>query len=120
MARETHQERAQIPRKQLQKTFCSITALMYVISTPLLPNPELTIHCRPLLFVITIIVPFFLMMGESSDAKATYLKYSTVTGYFEQDDPKTEARGYDFVHFLYRMLIQEQQLTLFRPAITLV
>jgi hypothetical protein len=108
MARETHQKRAQVPKKQLQKTFCSITALMYVISTALLRKPELTVYCRPVLFVITIVVPFFLMMGESSDPKSTYLKYSTVTGYFEQDDPKTEARGYDFVHYLRRILIQEQ------------
>lgn len=38
-----------------------------------------------------------LMMGQSSEAKSTHLKYSPVTGYFEQDDPETEPRGYDFV-----------------------
>jgi hypothetical protein len=100
MARETHQARIQVPRKQLQKTFCSITALMYVASIPSLPRPELTINSRPILFVVTIIVPFFLMMGESSGPKSTYLKYSTVTGYFEQDDPNTESRGYDFVSYI--------------------
>lgn len=59
----------------------------------------LTIDSRPILFVITIVVPFLLIMGSSSDPESTYLKYSPVTGYFEQDDPETDPRGYDYVSF---------------------
>jgi hypothetical protein len=36
-------------------------------------------------------------MGQSPDSNSTYLKYSPVTGYFEQDEPGTDPRGYDFV-----------------------
>ena len=39
------------------------------------------------------------MMGESSGPESTYLKYSPVIGYFEQDEPETDPRGYDFVSF---------------------
>lgn len=34
------------------------------------------------------------MMSGSDDH---YLQYSTVTGYFKQDDPATEPKGFDYV-----------------------
>ena len=36
-------------------------------------------------------------MAWSSTPKLSHLKYSTVTGYFEQDDPNTESHRYDYV-----------------------
>jgi hypothetical protein len=53
--------------------------------------------------VITLIVPFLLMAGQSSESTATHLKYIPVAGYFEQDEPETNPRGYDFVSsIIYR------------------
>jgi hypothetical protein len=68
--------------------------------------------------VITIIAPFILIMRQSSEPKPTYLKYSPVTGYFEQDDPETDPRGYDFVGAMTCQF--EKILIVFRPAITSV
>ncbi|KAN0108244.1 phosphoglycerate mutase [Hyaloscypha variabilis] len=78
MAVTTHQIRAQDHRQQRRTAFCGINTLI------------------PILFVITIIAPFLFMMGQSPDSKTTHLQYSTVTGYFEQDEPDTDPRGYDF------------------------
>lgn len=37
--------------------------------------------------------------GESDGP--TYIKYSTVTGYFQQDDLATEPKGFDFVSLFH-------------------
>lgn len=50
---------------------------------------------RPFLFLLTVCATFVVMMGESNIPQ--YLKYTTVTGFFQQDDPATEANGFDFV-----------------------
>lgn len=50
---------------------------------------------RPFLFVATIVVTFLVMMGESKSAE--YIKYTTVTGYFQQDDPVTVSGTFDYV-----------------------
>jgi hypothetical protein len=39
------------------------------------------------------------MMGESQP-EPTYLKYSTETGYFLQDEPGTDPKTFDFVSHL--------------------
>lgn len=39
-------------------------------------------------------VAFLLMMSGSDDH---YPQYSTVTGYFKQDDPATDPKGFDYV-----------------------
>jgi len=36
-------------------------------------------------------------MGRSSGSEHEYLKYSTLTGYFQQDDPTTDPLSYDFI-----------------------
>lgn len=47
----------------------------------------------PFLFLATIIVGFLIMMSGSD---SYYLKLSTVTGYFLQDDPATNPNGFDY------------------------
>lgn len=36
-------------------------------------------------------------MAESPKPTPEYIRFSTVTGYFQQDDPITEDRGFDYV-----------------------
>jgi len=48
----------------------------------------------PALFLVTFFATFVVMMGESNTPQ--YLKYTTVTGFFQQDDPTTEANGFDY------------------------
>ena len=36
-------------------------------------------------------------MGESDTPQ--YLKYTSVAGFFQQDDPATEPNGFDYVSF---------------------
>lgn len=47
---------------------------------------------------ITVAVAFLIMMGESK-ANSVYIKYSTATGYFLQDDPALQKtiRYFDYV-----------------------
>lgn len=40
-----------------------------------------------------------IMMGEAPSPSEEYTKYSTVTGYFLQDDETTDAKGFDFVSY---------------------
>jgi hypothetical protein len=49
----------------------------------------------PVLFLLTIVVFFLVMMGEAETPK--YIRYSTVTGFFQQDDPATDASTFDYV-----------------------
>lgn len=48
----------------------------------------------PFLFVATIVITFLVMMGESKSAE--YIAYTTVTGYFQQDDPATDSGSFDY------------------------
>ncbi|TVY65628.1 putative phosphoglycerate mutase [Lachnellula suecica] len=50
----------------------------------------------PILFVLTIIIALFVIMGESPKPTPEHLEYSTVTGYFQQDDPTTDDHGFDY------------------------
>ncbi|CZT06491.1 related to GPI anchored protein [Rhynchosporium graminicola] len=49
------------------------------------------------LFITTVIVPFMVMMGQSPAPSEEHTVYSTVTGYFLQDDEATDPKGFDFV-----------------------
>ncbi|KAL1968181.1 hypothetical protein VTN77DRAFT_2016 [Rasamsonia byssochlamydoides] len=54
----------------------------------------------PCLLFATIIVAGFMIMAESiasSTVSSSYLRYSTVTGYFLQDDPATDPSTFDYV-----------------------
>ncbi|KAH6674129.1 histidine phosphatase superfamily [Halenospora varia] len=50
----------------------------------------------PFLFLATVIVAFMVMMGESPQPAPEYIKYSTVTGYFQQDDHNTDDKKFDY------------------------
>lgn len=54
---------------------------------------------RPFLFLLTIFATFIVMMGESNTPR--HMTYTTVTGYFQQDDPNTDPKGFDFVQNPY-------------------
>ena len=56
----------------------------------------LTFTPRPFLFLVTVFATFVVMMRESNIPQ--YLKYTTVSGFFQQDDPVTEAKGFDYVN----------------------
>lgn len=67
---------------------------------PLLPVRRLIRLLSPILFVATVCVAFFVIMGEAPTPEgeyARYLKFSTVTGYFQQDDPATDPKAFDYV-----------------------
>ena len=49
----------------------------------------------PLLFLATIVLAFFVLMGETS--RPEYIKYTTVTGFFQQDDLATNASTFNYV-----------------------
>jgi len=42
-------------------------------------------------------VTFMIMMGETPAPEPEYLKYSTVTGFFLQDEPTTDPVTFDYV-----------------------
>jgi len=46
------------------------------------------------LFVATIVVTFLVMMGET--ASGEYIQYTTITGFFQQDDPATDSGSFDY------------------------
>jgi hypothetical protein len=52
-------------------------------------------NLRPTLFLVTVLATFFLMMGESDTPQ--YFKYTAVPGFFQQDDPATVDKGFDYV-----------------------
>lgn len=64
---------------------------------------ESTLICirRPTLLFITVFLALFMAMTESlANAKRTqeaYWRYSTVTGYFLQDEDSTDAKKFDYV-----------------------
>ena len=55
----------------------------------------------PFLLISTIIIAFWILMGESAPpdvpAQESYLAYSTVPGFFAQDDPATDDKSFDFM-----------------------
>lgn len=51
----------------------------------------------PFLFISTFVVAVFMIMGETAPPEVEYVKLSTVTGYFLQDDLHTEPKGFDYV-----------------------
>jgi hypothetical protein len=56
------------------------------------------------LFVATIVIAFLVIMSEAPPQhEEEYLRFSTVTGYFLQDDPETDPNGFDYVR--YRALV---------------
>jgi hypothetical protein len=62
------------------------------------PVPQAHQFHRPFLFLTTIIVAFWILIGRSKEPEmGHHIEYSTVTGYFLQDDPATEPQGFDFV-----------------------
>ena len=54
---------------------------------------------RPFLFVSTIVVGILVTMGESIQPDE-FTRYTTVTGFFQQDDPATNPTGFDYVSAL--------------------
>ncbi|RKF77684.1 putative phosphoglycerate mutase [Golovinomyces cichoracearum] len=50
----------------------------------------------PLLGISTFLFALFVIMGVSRGQVQEHLELSTVTGYFQQDDPSTESNDYDF------------------------
>jgi hypothetical protein len=69
----------------------------------------LTFPSRPFLFLVTVFATFVVMMGESNIPQ--YLKYTTVSGFFQQDDPATEPKGFDYVNILSLMVEHELMLS---------
>lgn len=47
------------------------------------------------LFLASVLV-WMVMMGEATTTPS-YINYTTVTGYFLQDDPKTNSSAFDYV-----------------------
>ncbi|TVY38403.1 putative phosphoglycerate mutase [Lachnellula subtilissima] len=54
------------------------------------------IYLVPFLFFLTIVVALWMMMAKSPNPTPEYTTFSTVTGYFQQDNPITEDRGFDY------------------------
>lgn len=70
----------------------------------------------PVLLLATVLIAGFAAMAESVPS-ASYLKYSTVIGYFLQDNPATDPSTFDYVR-LY--IIDLHQLDCVRLAVILV
>jgi hypothetical protein len=49
---------------------------------------------KSLLFLVTVLA--LLAMGEAND-RPSYINYTTITGFFLQDDPKTVSSTFDYV-----------------------
>lgn len=50
----------------------------------------------PFLLVATLLVAGFMVMAESTSAES-HLEFTTVTGYFQQDEPNTDPDNFDYV-----------------------
>ncbi|KAL3424490.1 phosphoglycerate mutase family protein [Phlyctema vagabunda] len=48
----------------------------------------------PVLFLATVVVALIVSMGEATAPK--HLRYTTVTGFFKQDDPATDSATFDY------------------------
>jgi hypothetical protein len=49
------------------------------------------------LFIWTVLVAMTTVMSEACEP--SYIKYTTITGFFLQDDPKTDPSTFDYVRF---------------------
>lgn len=58
---------------------------------------KLTTMPSPFLLAATVVIALFTAMGES--LALSHFEYSTVTGYFLQDDPATDPADFDYVCF---------------------
>lgn len=72
---------------------------------------------RPFLFVATFVVTCLVMMGESKSAE--HIKYTSVTGFFQQDDLATDSGSFDYVCFSWSVR-EMRNLTGYRLHITSV
>ena len=52
----------------------------------------------PLLFVVTVFVALLIIMGEAP--RSSHTQYSTVTGYFLQDDLETDESAFNYVRLV--------------------
>lgn len=52
--------------------------------------------CSPVLFLLTVLLALMAMTG-GADNTPSYIKYTTITGFFLQDDPSTQASSFDYV-----------------------
>jgi hypothetical protein len=63
---------------------------------------------RPILFTLTVIIALLIMSREAATSRPVlavgtsadsieYLEYSTVPGYFQQDDLATDDKSFDYV-----------------------
>jgi hypothetical protein len=73
---------------------------------------------RPFLFVATIVVTFLVMMGESKSAE--YIRYTTVTGFFQQDDPATVPGTFDYVRLLTTQLCVDVETDVYHRLPTIL
>lgn len=64
---------------------------------PTFPIRRLIRLLSPILFIATVCVAFFVIMGEAPKTEETHLEFSTVTGYFQQDEPATDPKSFDYV-----------------------
>lgn len=65
----------------------------------------------PFLFFATVLLVLLFSMGEATRpyaaSNSSHINYATVTGYFLQDDPSTNASTFDYVCFSSKSPWQE-------------
>ena len=69
---------------------------MYVIQQYNIAIAKFCPMNSPSLFVLTVLVTLFIVMGEAGPP--SHIRYSTVPGYFLQDDPNTDDSNFNYVH----------------------
>jgi len=76
---------------------------------------------RSFLVVAAVVVGFMVMMGESIQPNE-FTRYTSVTGFFEQDDPNTVAGTFDYVIICLCPFSHRRKLLIWgqRQIITLV
>jgi hypothetical protein len=95
----------------MARSFFRLNCIMYGRFKPILFRKPKINKARPILFVATFIVAFLIMLGEAPTAqhispmklKAEYLEYTTVPGYFQQDDPATNDKIFDYVGGIFHL-----------------
>ena len=50
----------------------------------------------PFVLLVAVVVGFMVMSGEAIQPNE-FTRYTTITGFFEQDDPATSPSGFDYV-----------------------
>jgi hypothetical protein len=67
----------------------------------------------PILFSITVLAALLTVMGEATSSHgATYINYTTITGFFLQDDPATNASTFNYVREI-RCFVQNRCLKVY-------